>query len=99
MVGLSHFAVREAVAEFLPEGTRTLWPTEMLSSRRLPYQKESEFPELIFADRHRGLCPQLLGNEEFFIRESVKKLEDWGAVAIDINMGCPVQQALRHNYG
>jgi len=26
-------------------------------------------------------------------------LIEWGAEAIDINMGCPVQKALKHNYG
>ena len=71
----------------------------MLSSRRFPNQKEGEVAEVIFKDKCRGLCPQLLGNEERFIRESIKKLEDWGARAIDINMGCPVKKALQHNYG
>lgn len=45
------------------------------------------------------LVPQILGNEEKAISESIRKLEDWGAEGIDINMGCPVQKALRHNYG
>jgi nifR3 family TIM-barrel protein len=99
MVGLSHFAVREALASFLSSGQRALWPTEMLSSRRLPHQRENEVPEIIFHDKARGLCPQLLGNEERFIRDSIWRLEDWGAQAIDINMGCPVKKALQHNYG
>ena len=99
MLGLSHYAVREALAIFLAKDQRTLWPTEMLSSRRLPSQREGEVPELIFKDRNRGLCPQLLGNEEHFIRDSIRRLEDWGAQAIDINMGCPVKKALQHNYG
>ncbi len=98
MVGLTHFAVREALASLSPD-IRSLWPTEMLSSRRVLYQKENQVSEVIFHDKARGLCPQLLGNESYFIRESIKKLEAWGAVAIDINMGCPVRQALRHNYG
>src|SRR2546423_779461 len=95
MVGLSHYAVRRALSEFLPPGLRALWPTEMLSSRKLPNQREGEVPEVLFLDRDQGLCPQLLGNEEREIRESVLKLQDWGALAIDINMGCPVQKALR----
>ncbi len=99
MVGVSHFAVRKALCEFVPPGLKVLWPTEMLSSRRLAYEKEGQTSELIFNDRDQGLCPQLLGNEEFYIRASVKKLEDWGAQAIDINMGCPAKQVLRHNYG
>ncbi len=99
MVGLSHFAVRQALSEFLPPGARTLWPTEMLSSRRVPSQRENQSPETTFKDKANGLCPQLLGNDEGFIRDSVAKLESWGATAIDINMGCPVDRALKHNYG
>lgn len=99
MVGLSHFAVRKAIAEYLPPSKKSLWPTEMLSSRRLPYQNENQTEEIIFHDKDNGLCPQLLGNEEKLMSESIRKLEDWGARAIDINMGCPVKQALQHNYG
>lgn len=99
MVGLSHYAVRESIARFLPEGGKSLWYTEMLSARRLRAEQEESKPELFFRDRSRGLCPQLLGNEAYEIQEAVKKLIDWGAVAIDINMGCPVQKALKHNYG
>jgi tRNA-dihydrouridine synthase len=99
MVGLSHFVVRKAIREYLPEGTRSLWPTEMLSSRRLPYQSAGQSIETRFDDSAQGLCPQLLGNDEACIRDSIAKLRDWGAVAIDINMGCPVKRALSHNYG
>ncbi len=99
MVGLTHWAVRQAVSEFLPPGARSLWPTEMLNSRRIPGQTEGQSPELCFDDKANGLGPQLLGNEEVPIRESVRKLEDWGAIAVDINMGCPVKKALSHNYG
>lgn len=99
MVGLSHFVVRRAIQEYLPAGTRSLWPTEMLSSRRLPYQGVGQSIETRFDDYAQGLCPQLLGNEEGHIRDSIAKLRDWGASAIDINMGCPVKRALSHNYG
>lgn len=99
MVGISHFAIRKALSEYLPVGGKALWPTEMLSSRRIPNQKMGQSIETLFLDSDNGLCPQLLGNEESFIQPSVRKLEDWGARAIDINMGCPVKKALQHNYG
>lgn len=99
MVGLSHYAVRASIAEFLPPHQTSLWPSEMLSSRRIPSQKEGQSAETTFLDKQNGICPQILGNEEVFIRASVKKLVEWGAVAIDINMGCPVHKALKHNYG
>ena len=99
MVGLTHFVVRKALAEYLPPGSRSLWPTEMLNSRRIPAEKPNQCIEILFHDRDAGLCPQLLANEENFIRDSITKLTDWGARAIDINMGCPVKRALTHNYG
>ena len=98
MVGLSHIALRLLVRRYLPEGAVTLWPTEMLSSWRLPKEDLGATPETLLADEW-PLVPQILGNEEEPIRESVAKLAAWGAEGIDINMGCPVKKALKHNYG
>lgn len=99
MVGLTHVAFRLAVRRYLPKGAFTIWPTEMLSSRRLPNEKMHLSVETKRADCETGLVPQILGNDENEIACSVKKLQDWGAEGIDINMGCPVAKALRHNYG
>src|SRR5690606_7421551 len=59
----------------------------------------SKVPELIKADDESVWVPQILGNEEQFIVPTVEKLAGHGAGGIDINMGCPVRKALRHNYG
>jgi nifR3 family TIM-barrel protein len=99
MVGLSHVALRLLVQRYLPEGATTLWPTEMLSSWRLPRERLGETAETLRVEHEGPLVPQILGNEEEPIAQSVAKLVDWGAAAIDINMGCPVKKALRHNYG
>jgi len=100
MVGLSHVALRLTVRDYMPAGAKTVWPTEMLNSRRLPYEDLTTTPETLRADHETELVPQILGNEEKPISESVKKLiHEWGAEGIDINMGCPVQKALKHNYG
>lgn len=99
MVGLSHVALRELVRDYLPAGATTLWPTEMLNSRRLPVERVGATAETLKSPRDSHLVPQILGNEEKPIRESVTRLLEWGAVAIDINMGCPVAKALKHNYG
>jgi tRNA-dihydrouridine synthase B len=99
MVGLTHVALRAVARTYLPEGAQTLWPTEMLNSRRLPHEDFSKTPETMRAPIEDGLVPQILGNEEAAIQKSIVKLKDWGAVGIDINMGCPVQKALKHNYG
>lgn len=99
MVGLTHVALREMMREYLPENAFTIWPTEMLNSRRIPGENLTTTPETMRAPTETGLVPQILGNEEEPIAESVKRLIEWGAEAIDINMGCPVQKALKHNYG
>ncbi len=99
MVGLSHVSFRRLVRSYLPQGVSTLFPTEMLNSRRLPSQKFENNPFTLKDADENDLCPQLLGNDERFLKPSLQKLEDWGAQAVDINMGCPEQKILKHNYG
>jgi tRNA-dihydrouridine synthase B len=99
MVGLSHVATRMVLREYMPENATTIWPTEMLNSKRLPFEDLSKTPEALRDQSETQLVPQILGNEEVSIQASVAKLTEWGAEGIDINMGCPVQKALRHNYG
>jgi tRNA-dihydrouridine synthase B len=99
MVGLSHVALRLMIRQYLPGESKTWWPTEMLNSRRLPQQNVGLTPETFRHDSEDFLVPQILGNEERFISESLAKLEEWGASGVDINMGCSVKKALRHNYG
>lgn len=99
MVGLSHVALREVIRDYLPQDATTIWPTEMLNSRRLPQQRVGSTPETLISLRENFLVPQILGNEEKYIRQSIEKLRDISAKGIDINMGCPVQKALKHNYG
>lgn len=100
MVGLSHVAFRLLLREYLPENAVTIWPTEMLNSRRLPSENFSKTPETMRDPSETHMVPQILGNEERPIERSVARLEnEWGAEGIDINMGCPVKKALTHNYG
>lgn len=100
MVGLSHVALREVVRYYTPDSAVVPWPTEMLSSRRLPAENLKQTPETLISSSDRHLVPQILGNNEKEIHLSINKLiSELNAQAIDINMGCPVQKALKHNYG
>ncbi len=99
MVGLSHVALRLLLREYLPSDAFTIWPTEMLNSRRLPNEDMAKTPAALRDPSEEGLVPQILGNEESMITQSLELLSAWGAEGIDINMGCPVEKALRHNYG
>lgn len=99
MVGLTHLPMRETVRFYLPKNAKTIWPTEMLSSFKLPRQKIGEVSMTKFAKGEEGLVPQILGNEKEPIERTIALLKESGAVGIDINMGCPVKKALKHNYG
>lgn len=100
MVGLTHVALRRVISDYMPANASTHWPTEMLNSRRVPGENLKTTPETLRAKNEINLVPQILGNEEIPIQQSVQRLtHEWGASGIDINMGCPVQKALKHNYG
>lgn len=99
MVGLSHVVLRLVIRQYLPTGAFTIWPTEMLNSWKVPSEDLAKLPETLRHECESGLVPQILGNEELPIAQSIEKLIAWGAEGIDINMGCPVTKALKHNYG
>ena len=58
MVGLTHVGFRRMVREYLPEGAVTIWPTEMLNSRRIPKEDLKRVPETKQGVR----APRLPGN-------------------------------------
>ena len=95
MVGLSHIALRLLVRRYLPREAVTIWPTEMLSSRRLPHEKLGKSLETLRSLEESELVPQILGNSEVEIGKSVQLLKEWGAQAIDINMGCPAKKVCK----
>lgn len=99
MVGLSHVGFRLLLRRYWPKGARSIWPTEMLNSRRIPHEFLGRTSETYRHEEEADICPQILGNMKEPIVESIHRLQDWGAIGIDINMGCPVQKALKHNYG
>ncbi|MBC86297.1 MAG: nitrogen fixation protein NifR, partial [Bdellovibrionaceae bacterium] len=99
MVGLSHVGLRSVVRRYLPKGANTFWPTEMLNSRRIPHENLGGTPETYRLDEEMDLVPQILGNEHRPIKETLQKMHEWGVLGVDINMGCPVKKALKHNYG
>lgn len=99
MVGLSHAAFRDSLRFYMPNAAKTIWPTEMLSSFKLPNQKLNEASFAIRSELDKDLVPQLLGNQKEPIEKSIKIISSWGALGVDINMGCPVKKALKHNYG
>jgi tRNA-dihydrouridine synthase B len=99
MAGLSHVAFRQVVRSYLPAGVSTLLFTEMLSTRLLPDEDVGQTPQTRIAPGEDDLIPQLLGNDERLIAQSLGKLQAIHPAGIDINMGCPVSKVLKHNWG
>jgi len=100
MVGLTHAVQRQVIQEYMPKNTSTMWPTEMLNSRRIPFEGLGHSTETFVLKNEQGLVPQILGNDQQAIQLSIQRLKkEWDIAGVDINMGCPVQKALRHNYG
>ena len=44
MVGLSHIGLRTVARGYLPKGAVTIWPSEMLNSRRVPHEELDQTP-------------------------------------------------------
>lgn len=99
MAGLSHVAFRQVVRSYLPAGVSALLFTEMLSTRLLPDEDIGHTPQTQVAPGEEDLIPQLLGNDERLIAQSLEKLKAIRPAGIDINMGCPVSKVLKHNWG
>jgi tRNA-dihydrouridine synthase B len=100
MVGLSHVVQRKMIQFYMPKNASTFWPTEMLNSRRIPNEVLGSNSETFVDPDESNIVPQILGNEMKAIHESIKRLKnEWDIQGVDINMGCPVQKALKHNYG
>ncbi|MCX6128521.1 MAG: tRNA-dihydrouridine synthase family protein [Proteobacteria bacterium] len=99
MVGLSHVAFRHLIRHYTPVGLDPLLFTEMLSTRRLPFENINQVDELRIIPDETHFIPQLLGNEESYIMRSIQKLLALNPWGFDINMGCPARQHLRHNWG
>jgi tRNA-dihydrouridine synthase B len=99
MAGLSHVAFRQVVRSYLPAGVSTVLFTEMLSTRLLPDEDVGRTPQTQVAPGEEDLIPQLLGNDEQLIAQSLEKLKTIRPAGIDINMGCPVSKVLKHNWG
>lgn len=99
MVGLSHVAFRELIRSYVPQSLSPLLFTEMLSTLRLPYEDLHDLPGPLTSLGESCFVPQLLGNEESFIADSIHRLLPFHPWGFDINMGCPASHQLKHNWG
>jgi nifR3 family TIM-barrel protein len=96
LAGYTNFPFRVAVRELGGLGLAT---TELVSTRALLLgsAKTSEFIETCAADA--PLAVQIFGADAGEMCEASQWLENYGAHAIDINMGCPVAKVVKGGGG
>ncbi|MDQ7824475.1 MAG: tRNA dihydrouridine synthase DusB [Candidatus Eremiobacteraeota bacterium] len=95
MAGVTDLAFRLVVRSF-HEG---LSCAEMVSSQSLVHAKSRKKYLLRFDPRDTPTSVQILGRDASLMAEAAKILEDMGAQAIDINMGCSVRKVLKQREG
>jgi tRNA-dihydrouridine synthase B len=99
MVGISHVAFRDLIRSYVPDSIQPLLFTEMLSTLRLPYEDLYDLPGPLTAIGESFFVPQLLGNDETYLKDSIERLLPFHPWGFDINMGCPATHQLQHNWG
>ena len=86
MVGLSHTALRTLTKRL---GGVGLLFTEMLSVKRIPDENPEISPYLKKTAEEAPLFYQIYTNERYLLPPAIKRLEDFGANGVDLNLGCP----------
>ena len=96
MAGLTHSALRTIISGF---GGCGLLSTEMLPARSLVAENPNVSPFLIRSEAEKPLSYQLLAGRPEDIEPAVKRLEELGAAAIDLNLGCGAPKVRRAGCG
>ena len=96
MAGLTHSALRAVIAGF---GGVGLFSSEMLSARSLPWENARISPFLVTTEAESPLSYQLLAGNVDEIAGAVARLEELGADAVDLNLGCAAPGVRRRGAG
>jgi tRNA-dihydrouridine synthase B len=95
MVDLSHVAYLDLIRSFT--GCDLLY-SEMLNARIVPVEKP-EVSVYLKWSRLDDLIFQIVGNDPEKMRESAARLDSFGPLGIDINMGCWLKKVTCHGWG
>lgn len=94
MAGITDPPFRRVVQEF---GVSALW-TEMISSHAVV--KAHKILPTMNTENHRiPVLFQITGRNQEIMAECAKIVQDYGAAAVDINMGCPARQVVGSGSG
>jgi len=94
MVGITDPPFRKIVQRF---GVSAVW-TEMLSADGVA-QAQGSFRTLEIPDPHVPTVFQLAGTDPSVMAEAAQRIQDIGAAAVDVNMGCPVRKVVNRGGG
>lgn len=96
MAGVTHSALRTIVKEC---GGVGLLSTEMLSARRLPSENPTLSPFIIKSAIENPMSYQMLVSDPNDIPKAMEKLHQFGAQAVDLNLGCPAPAVRKRGAG
>jgi tRNA-dihydrouridine synthase B len=94
MAGITDAPFRRIVEDF---GVSALW-TEMISAHGLVVSPE-RFHKILLGGRRVPTIFQISGHDPKVMADAAQGLEDLGAAAIDINMGCPARKIVHKGAG
>lgn len=95
MAGVTDRAFRSICREY---GCGVVY-TEMISSKGLFYNDKKTAALMKIHDDEQPAAIQIFGSEPEIMGEIAKKAEDFGAMFIDINMGCPAPKIVNNGDG
>jgi len=96
LAGYTNLAFRLAVRELGGLGLAT---TELVNARALLMNSKKTHDFIDSCDADKPLAVQIFGADPREMAEAGRWLEDYGASAIDINMGCPVDKVTKNGAG
>ena len=96
LAGYTNLAFRLAVRELGGLGLAT---TELVNARALLMNSKKTLDYIDTCDADKPLAVQIFGAEPREMAEAARWLEDYGASAVDINMGCPVEKVTKNGGG
>ncbi len=95
MAGLSHRGFRDFLREF---GCRIVY-TEMVNAEGLIRGKQKSWRHVGMDDEPPPVVVQIYGKSAEAMAHAAKMVEDYGAVMIDLNLGCPARKIVRNDSG
>lgn len=96
MEGYTDSAFRQLVKTYAPG---VICFTEFTSADALKYNSKVSQNKITIDEKEKPVIVQLFGKRPEHFVEAAKQVEQMGAAAIDINMGCPAKKVIASQHG